>query len=75
MFDRGEDAATVVRTEIAGGKVTTEPAAQGDGNPSSRRDGLVVRFWCEGCGDDPIELCIAQHKGTTEIGWRYQAAK
>ena len=74
-FDRGEDAGTVVKTEVARGRVTTEPANSGYGNPSSRRDGLVVRFSCEGCGSDPIELCIAQHKGCTEISWRYQTAE
>lgn len=47
----------------------------GERNPSSRRDGLVISFTCEQCSrDDPgdvIELTIAQHKGSTEIGWRF----
>jgi hypothetical protein len=36
---------------------------------------IRIRFWCEGCcpenSADVIELKIAQHKGSTEIGWRY----
>ncbi len=70
-FDRSEDAATVIETRIEGGKVTVLPASLGDDNPSRRRDGIVIGFWCEQCGQAPIELCIAQHKGSTEIGWRF----
>lgn len=44
-------------------------------NPSSRRDGLAVAFYCENC--DPhamagIELTFAQHKGTTQLAWRFR---
>lgn len=35
-------------------------------NPSSRRDALQVRFWCEGCAAEPT-LRIVQHKGTTWV--------
>jgi hypothetical protein len=37
-------------------------------NPSSRRGGIAIRFWCEGC---PFisELTLAQHKGSTEVEW------
>lgn len=48
-----------------------------DGNPSSRRNGISIFFWCEGCcltdvEDDPISpdrvvLTIAQHKGATLV--------
>jgi len=38
-------------------------------NPSSRRDGLVVQFWCEGCDNEP-ELYLLQHKGQTFLEWR-----
>jgi hypothetical protein len=38
-------------------------------NPSGRRDGLAIQFYCEqGCG--PIELTIEQHKGICTLGWR-----
>jgi hypothetical protein len=53
--------------------------SEGSGNPSSRRQGLAIRFFCEGCGgadsDDIIELTVAQHKGSTELAWRYSPAK
>lgn len=38
------------------------------GNPSNRRDGIVIRFDCEQCAAGPM-LSIKQHKGTTYIGW------
>ena len=37
-------------------------------NPSPRRDGLLIKFYCEQCDADP-ELAIYQHKGTTYIKW------
>ena len=33
-------------------------------NPSSRRDGLTIEYWCETCGMYS-RICIAQHKGQT----------
>ena len=72
VFDRGEDQATCVKTTIAGGKVSVDPAGSNEGNPSRRRDGLTIQFECEECGKEPIFLTIAQHKGCTEIGWRYE---
>jgi hypothetical protein len=51
-------------------------------NPSSRRDGLIIYFFCEWCseygGDEEgdennlfvtLELHISQHKGVTAMGW------
>jgi hypothetical protein len=38
-------------------------------NPSSRRDGVAIRFWCEGCSI-LSELTFAQHKDVTECKWR-----
>lgn len=35
-------------------------------NPSRRRDGLTVRFYCEAC-DTISVLSIAQHKGATLV--------
>jgi hypothetical protein len=37
-------------------------------NPSCRRDGIVIKFWCENCAKVSI-LCIAQHKGQSLIKW------
>jgi hypothetical protein len=38
-------------------------------NPSSRRHGLQVRFYCETCDSTPT-LNLAQHKGYTELVWK-----
>lgn len=35
-------------------------------NPSLRRDGILIHFWCECCADKSV-LSIAQHKGATLI--------
>ena len=72
VFDREEDALTVVRTEIKKGVVSVDAAGSGTGNPSTRRDGIVIDFSCENCGDDALQLTFAQHKGSTEIGWRFE---
>jgi hypothetical protein len=73
VFDRGEDADRVTQTDVSGGKVSINPNALGANNPSSRRDGITIDFWCEACGDDqPVKLTLAQHKGNTEIGWVYE---
>lgn len=39
-----------------------------DGNPSRRRNGLRIRFRCEGCEAEPA-LVIEEHKGQTFMGW------
>lgn len=77
IHSRGEDADIETQTTVdSAGHVTTtrEPSALSD-NPSSRRQGMVIRFECEGCGpepgdDDDLELTIAQHKGETHVMWR-----
>lgn len=37
-------------------------------NPSSRRGGISIVFWCEGCSERPV-LGVAQHKGSTLLRW------
>lgn len=54
-----EDAKTVSTRAYGGNKPST-------GNPSSRRDGLVILNWCEHC-HGLTELRIYQHKGVTFI--------
>lgn len=74
---RGEDGPTMAM-ELCGlaTKIPNEDAD--DRNPSSRRDGIRISFYCEHCSepypDDikafvkpDIELVLAQHKGFTEI--------
>ena len=38
------------------------------GNPSGRRDGIVLEFKCWNC-DNVLELTIAQHKGPSYVTW------
>ena len=37
-------------------------------NPSRRRDGVAIQFWCEACPAHPV-LHVLQHKGDTIIEW------
>jgi len=60
VYDRHEDGPVTVTT-VNGG-------AAGE-NPSSRRDGIAIRFTCELCPAE-LELTIAQHKGRTYLVWR-----
>lgn len=44
-------------------------------NPSTRRDGLRIFFYCENCPEtrreSPLILTIAQHKGQTYLAWLF----
>ena len=43
-------------------------------NPSMRRHGITISFWCEHCRparDGLVHLKIAQHKGTSQIWWEF----
>jgi hypothetical protein len=70
VYDRAEDAKNVTKTIIDDNRtsITTVPSAR-SGNPSSRRNGLAIRFWCEGC-EETSELMIEQTKGRTFFSWR-----
>lgn len=39
-----------------------------NGNPSPRRDGIIITFSCEGCAATS-QLNIIQHKGSTYLEW------
>lgn len=84
FYERGEDAAQLLQLtqslrrygeDRLTGVVTEIVPSERSLNPSSRRNGLAIQFVCEQCGggsdQDRIELTIAQHKGSTEIGWRF----
>jgi len=55
------------------GRVFVDPYNKRD-NPSARRDGLTIDFWCESCREGST-LTIAQHKGMTAIGWIKETPK
>jgi hypothetical protein len=73
--DRPEDGETAKRSFIDGTSANVDLVlSENSGNPSSRRGGRCISFTCEAChgiDDNVLELTISQHKGTTEIGWRY----
>lgn len=82
FYERGEDEPSVLRltqTLMRYGYDSStslvSEVSSNEGNPSSRRSGMAIAFACEQCGggtaDDVIELTLAQHKGSTEIGWRF----
>jgi hypothetical protein len=74
VFSRGEDAELTTVTEVTSERTVIAAAPSlATKNPSTRRDGLAIKFWCENCSARP-ELTIAQHKGETEIGWRNAAS-
>jgi hypothetical protein len=74
VYDRDEDATltnvTAVHNGIAGTALLPSATC---GNPSCRRDGVVIEFECEQCGDG-LCLTIAQHKGDTHVAWQVRPA-
>jgi hypothetical protein len=68
VFERREDATYGLHVAIDNGRMRADTDVS-VGNPSSRRDGLTVDFWCEGCWKIS-RLSIAQHKGNTWIEFK-----
>lgn len=64
VFEREQDDRFGLHVSVQDGKVTEDQDMTD--NPSSRRHGLSVFFWCECCNEMPV-LHIAQHKGQTEV--------
>lgn len=66
VFNRQEDSETGNHTVIDGSKTIIDNDVSG--NPSPRRDGISIVFWCEQCGEQSI-LDIIQHKGMSYMRW------
>lgn len=66
IFERKEDEELGLHIEVEGMSVSADQDLFG--NPSSRRNGLMIQFQCEECGGDPVML-ISQHKGNTVINF------
>ena len=64
IFERGEDAPTGLHVTVDSKHATVDTSL--GGNPSTRRAGLAVSFWCEICHARSA-LTLAQHKGNTLI--------
>jgi hypothetical protein len=70
VFNRVEDGKVTTVTTMNGGETTVcQVPSERTSNPSSRRHGIAIRFWCELCAGT-AELAIAQHKGCTPCEWR-----
>lgn len=69
VFNRSEDAEIGRRTIVTATESTTDNDMTG--NPSGRRDGLVINFYCETC-PTIMELDVFQHKGQTFFRMRHK---
>ncbi|MBR9911512.1 MAG: hypothetical protein GYB33_14285 [Gammaproteobacteria bacterium] len=67
VFERSEDAETGVHAVVENNVVKTDNNL--DGNPSRRRHGLKIHFWCEGCKAKPV-ISLSQHKGNTWVEFK-----
>jgi hypothetical protein len=69
VFGRNEDDDQVRVTTVTENGVHEATIANNLSlNPSPRRYGLRISFWCEICEKTP-DLAIYQHKGETYIEW------
>lgn len=66
VYLRDEDAKCGLHVRTRGSVNTSEVDTDMSGNPSERRDGLTIRFWCEGCDARPL-MEISQEKGSTRL--------
>lgn len=64
VFGRDEDDMNPNHVTVDGYEVKID--RDNINNPSSRRGGIKIRFWCEGCSH-VYYLTFAQHKGNTII--------
>jgi hypothetical protein len=70
VYNRPEDARTVVRTTITDDEVMQKFVRSTNcRNPSIRRNGIAIGFYCEHCRVN-VELTITQEKGQTFLAWR-----
>lgn len=70
VFDRDEDDENVVMTVVENNATSVKTIPSKDAkNPSARRHGIRISFWCEHCDTIPYDLVISQHKGCTFLGW------
>lgn len=70
IWDQNEDADTGLHVMVdradpwKAGILTADTSMAG--NPSSRRHGMKIKFFCELCGSWSF-VSLAQHKGATEV--------
>lgn len=63
-----------VSVDYSDGVNLTSGVETDDGNPSRRRDGIKIKFWCEDCRNksNPYVLVIKQHKGNEYMHWEME---
>jgi hypothetical protein len=61
VFCRSDDAPEGVHVKVTGSVMVDKDMKE---NPSPRREGVVISFFCENC-PGKFELHIVQHKGNT----------
>ena len=66
VFERDEDKSNGIHVIVENGKATVDNNLTG--NPSMRRHGVKISFWCEGCSAKS-SLELGQHKGNTEVSF------
>ena len=74
VFERREDASEGLRVKVVCvdrqhddaplPRLTVDTSMRG--NPSARRQGVLIGLWCESCGKRS-SLTISQHKGATYL--------
>lgn len=69
IFDRGEDASEGNHIIFEDG-ITTVKRDELKNNPSPRRHGITIKFYCEQDQEHKFYLDIWQHKGNTFSSWR-----
>lgn len=75
VYERPEEDGPVTKTSVesrsfpADIQTAARSKREPTDNPSARRNGLSVSFWCEGCAEISV-LGIAQHKGCTLVEWK-----
>ena len=66
-FERGEDDKKGMHTVVTADHVDVKYDSL-VGNPSPRRHGFKVKFYCEYC-DKSLTMELYQHKGHTWVSW------
>ena len=72
IFNRSEDSNDGIHVLVSEHEVKTDRNLKG--NPSYRRNGLIVYFSCEECSAT-IKMKLYQHKGNTIIGMAFGEAE
>lgn len=74
VWERPVEDGVSIKTVLMAGKTIRKQKAD---NPSPRRDGIRIYFWCEHCDIVRIRpkfLIIYQHKGETFVEWEGKTA-